>query len=350
MRRKMSYDPARDYYLILGIDASATAEAVRRAYRQRVRDVHPDLNPERAEWATEQLKLVNEAYDVLGNAVKRRDYDRLRWPHVPHRQRYQHTTSQHRRSTVPPYDPDRPWWEQAAERTPHGYPFSASSATEPGRRAGPATAPRPGWMIISDWLKARGLTTLDRTWITLVGLWRSPYAPVLSLLAIVLALNVASIIYIAMNPNVVDDLPGWASGPGAAPTVPPPPATITPTRDLLVQACTDPGAQITIPVSGDVVGDQFSVYGTVDVPELWAYEIAIGYSGMVRTASEPDNWRTVRAAPRNQSVAERPVADGPLTEDPIDLSGQPEGYYAIRLRLILQDGDIREPCDVIVLH
>ena len=59
MRRKITYDPDRDYYTVLGIDTGATTAEVRLAFRRAVREVHPDLNPYRAEWATEQLQLVN---------------------------------------------------------------------------------------------------------------------------------------------------------------------------------------------------------------------------------------------------------------------------------------------------
>ncbi len=339
MRRKITYDASRDYYAILGIDHHATTGEVRQAYRRRVREVHPDRNPDRVAWATEQLKQVNEAYDVLGNALKRREYDRLRWPHIPHPAARGRPPSQRRTRAAPPfYADDRPWWERA---TAHSYPFGSPDAT-----GQPGVMPRPAWLVISGWLKRHGLDALDRAWITLVGLWRSPYAALLAFLAALLAVNVAAIVYTALEPGTLD---GWIAPDGAA-TVPASSATLDPTRDLLAQNCTDPHAKIAIPVSGDVVGDTFTVYGTVNAPDLWAYEVAIGYSGMVRQATEPESWVTVRAAPRNQSVPEAPVIAGVLTENPVDLTGQPPGYYAIRLRVSLRDGEVREPCDVIVLH
>lgn len=109
MRRKLAYNPARDYYAILGIETAATTEDVRRAYRRRVLACHPDRNPDRVEWATDQIQLVNEAYDVLRQPHLRREYDRLRWPHVPQQPR---PRPSYRAYTAPAPDPARPWWNR----------------------------------------------------------------------------------------------------------------------------------------------------------------------------------------------------------------------------------------------
>lgn len=336
MRRRITYDPDRDYYTILGIHTHATPDDIRQAFRQRVRAVHPDLNPDRPDWATAQIQLVNEAYAVLSNPLKRHDYDRLRWPYIRHAPARPAATA----AAPPPPDPDRPWWETVVESAPGGYPFSATA---------PTAVHRPAWLIIADWLKQHHLGALEPTWITLVGLWRSPYATVLAILAIVLALNVALIVYAFREPDALASIEAWFGDPAPTATLPP---TAVPTATLafLAQRCTDPQAEIAVPVSGDVVGDAFSVYGTVSVPELWAFEIDIGYLGMQRRATEPETWVTVRPAPPNQSLAEQPVIAGLLTETPVDLSDQPAGYYALRLRVMRRDGAVIEPCDVIVLH
>jgi curved DNA-binding protein len=68
----------RDYYEILGVPRTATAEEIKRAYRQRARKHHPDLAPreKRAE-AAERFKELGEAYAVLGDPEKRSRYDAL---------------------------------------------------------------------------------------------------------------------------------------------------------------------------------------------------------------------------------------------------------------------------------
>jgi curved DNA-binding protein len=68
----------RDYYEVLGVPRTATAEEIKRAYRQLARKHHPDLQPaaERAQ-AAERFKEVNEAYEVLSDADKRAKYDAL---------------------------------------------------------------------------------------------------------------------------------------------------------------------------------------------------------------------------------------------------------------------------------
>ena len=68
----------RDYYEVLGVPRTATAEEIKRAYRQLARKHHPDLQPaaERAK-AAERFKEINEAYEVLSDPDKRAKYDAL---------------------------------------------------------------------------------------------------------------------------------------------------------------------------------------------------------------------------------------------------------------------------------
>jgi len=68
----------RDYYEVLGVPRTATAEEIKRAYRQLARKHHPDLQPvsERTK-AAERFKEINEAYEVLSDPDKRSKYDAL---------------------------------------------------------------------------------------------------------------------------------------------------------------------------------------------------------------------------------------------------------------------------------
>jgi DnaJ-class molecular chaperone len=68
----------KDYYAILGLDTSASDEEIKRAYRKLAFAYHPDRNPENRRFAEDKFKEVTEAYGVLANPSKRREYDRLR--------------------------------------------------------------------------------------------------------------------------------------------------------------------------------------------------------------------------------------------------------------------------------
>jgi curved DNA-binding protein len=64
----------KDYYAILGVDRAATPDQVKKAYRKLALKFHPDKNPgDKA--AEERFKDVNEAYAVLSNPEKRKQYD-----------------------------------------------------------------------------------------------------------------------------------------------------------------------------------------------------------------------------------------------------------------------------------
>ena len=64
----------KDYYNILGIDRAASADDVHRAYRRRARELHPDRNKQDPR-AEDKFKELGEAYRILSNPQKRRQYD-----------------------------------------------------------------------------------------------------------------------------------------------------------------------------------------------------------------------------------------------------------------------------------
>lgn len=66
----------KDYYAILGVSKTATAEEIKRAYRKLARKYHPDVNPGNAK-AEEQFKTLNEANEVLSNLETRQKYDQF---------------------------------------------------------------------------------------------------------------------------------------------------------------------------------------------------------------------------------------------------------------------------------
>ncbi len=66
----------RDYYEVLGVSKSASADEIKKAYRKLAIKFHPDKNPGDKE-AEEKFKEAAEAYEVLGNEEKRSKYDRF---------------------------------------------------------------------------------------------------------------------------------------------------------------------------------------------------------------------------------------------------------------------------------
>lgn len=68
---------AKDYYQTLGVPRNATEEQVKKAYRKLAMQYHPDRNLGKEKWANEKFKEINEAFSVLGDPGKRRQYDQF---------------------------------------------------------------------------------------------------------------------------------------------------------------------------------------------------------------------------------------------------------------------------------
>ena len=67
----------KDYYSTLGVEKDASDKAIKKAFRKLAQQYHPDANPGDATAET-RFKDINEAYDVIGNAETRSEYDKVR--------------------------------------------------------------------------------------------------------------------------------------------------------------------------------------------------------------------------------------------------------------------------------
>ena len=88
----------KDYYKALGVTKDANAADIKKSYRKLARELHPDKNPGNAE-AEARFKEVSEAYDVLSDDAKRKEYDEAR--SAVRRRRVPRRFSERRAAPVP---------------------------------------------------------------------------------------------------------------------------------------------------------------------------------------------------------------------------------------------------------
>lgn len=74
---KKTSDKIVNYYELLEIEPKAGAQQVKQAYLNQVKRWHPDINPDCKPEAEEKTKVLNQAYHILGDAERRKNYDRM---------------------------------------------------------------------------------------------------------------------------------------------------------------------------------------------------------------------------------------------------------------------------------
>lgn len=125
-----------DLYQVLGVSRNASADEIKKAYREAAFKYHPDRNAGNAE-AEEKFKKINAAYAVLGDEAKRADYDRFgTTSQQPYQQAYRPSAENPFSSGADPFEEmfRRAWQEQNehdASRRSYTYTYYGN-----GRRSG----------------------------------------------------------------------------------------------------------------------------------------------------------------------------------------------------------------------
>ena len=67
--------PKYDYYKELGVKPTSKSDQIKAVYKELVKKWHPDLNPDGRDYAEEKMRRITQAFNVLSNREKRREYD-----------------------------------------------------------------------------------------------------------------------------------------------------------------------------------------------------------------------------------------------------------------------------------
>ena len=305
MPGRLRYDPHHDYYVLLGVSATASTGEIRRAYHRRAKELHPDRNPSQPERAKEAFQMINEAYEVLGDPDRRRQYDRLRWPYVSQPAARPPTARQDFYST--PTGGSRPQhWPRHAPRS----------------QTPPFGSPWP--------------------WGGLLALLRGPFGSLyLVLVATCLMLPVSYLTIQEMTRRVITSVTPTAP-PTAAVQIVPLPERPTPT--FPPPDCTDPAMTITDPLEGQEVPPVFTITGSASPSDFWEYRVELAYLGDQADPADARRTWTLLGAPSREVVT-----DGPLVEQ-VNLNFLEPGYYLIRLSVQQTDGGFLPPCERLVVY
>ena len=341
------YDPAQDFYRLLEIPATASADDIRQAYRQAAKRYHPDVNPGRVDWAKAHFQLINDAYRVLNDPDQRAAYDRQRRLYVPYSfynaQRTADTNQGGQARRYADHDTaNRPPPRQQRSSYASGY---QRQYRQPPGQPRPTAGPRN---IINDaWLKQYGLGWFQPTYRKLMLLVESPYQYLLGAIGILLMCN---IVFIASSFAIIED---FAQSPVVstqtattgqltiAGTIPPSPSPTVPF--IAVDTCTMPLVQIISPESSLLRASDLplQIQGRVAHPDMYTYSLVlVGSEGQIFSQIQP---MSALAKPAIQDIGDL----GRL--QPWHFSGGSRSYF-LRLTVIDGDGNTITQCEVRYLY
>lgn len=328
-RRPIRYDPKNDYYTRIGVKPSATQEEIQQAYRQKAKQLHPDLNPDRKEWATTQFQLLNEAYDVLGNPSLRPKYDEQRYLHLPFGAR--------------PKGAAPNWWD-----VPH--------AAQPGY-SGVRSAPPPPyrstyvWRRPGAWLEHYGLGFLRPFYAPVVELILSPYRYVLGFLSLVLVVNLVFVLMaLSSSDEQVPEVgppnqPTAAAQQGFVPTPLPRRSTPTPFLDSSMIVLHPCSSEISLAVdSVEWLTESVKVVARVQqlarVANTRIMRVQLMDNALVKLVEPAQNLELI--------LREEASATPTPTSQRLIVPDMPPGIYLIEWTPISQTGQVGEFCHQLI--
>jgi hypothetical protein len=275
------------------VPPSATLDDLRRSFRQRAKEVHPDLHPDKADWAHAQFQRLNDAYDILSDTALRAEYDEKR-------RRYRRERG-----------PDGvAWWDRPH---PHGTQPESPPPTEPqARPASPPPAMPPRRRPTAPYNPRRD---------------RFRFYQMLFL--------VSSVVFCGSFLAFIT--PRSAELPATVPEATRIEPSLTPTPALL--PCDSPDVLITNPVDGAEMTRDFTIRG-------WAYDWHFRYYTLEITAlsweAEP-SFSTI--TPEIAYQGWKPVWGDVLFPD-FPAQRLSPGDHVARLTVYLDNGAVLPPCEV----
>ena len=290
-RKPIRYDPSNDYYVVLGVLPTASTDDIRRSFRLRAKEVHPDRNPDNVEWAHRQFQRLNDAYDLLNDPELRAEYDAKR------------RLFTHERG------PDgTAWWERPH---PPAQPRAAGTAANAASAANMNSAPFAGTTTMPP-RTAQPLRRKKQV--------QRPYQTLFVVSCMILIGSIcASMTRVRVQP------PDTSNG------VVYEPPTLAVSTDVPV-TCPSPNAMIIDPPYAGKVSGRFSIRGTANGPHFVGYQVdahLVDYT--IQTLPAPD-WFPLLAG--EQYI---PIDNGILVQDYMTTSMIP-GNYLLRLTVRQDDG------------